>query len=326
MTAVDPLDLDRWPVNFTANHDYWGSSREDPCPCGSGRRADTCHVDPATGRWQTPSYEPLLDDAPTGFAHPSCYAGVVRDCSSKLSKEHWLSAGLLREAAEGKPLRVSGMPWQDGGEHLLTEASMGANVLCERHNRALSRLDSSVGRVFQTLRHYQSDLARQPDPHGDEFALSSGEELERWMLKLLWGGYVAKAFSQGGTPNRMRSNSYLSMLADYLFRDGSLAAGSGLHLEGQPGAEISAAAEIAIDTRVDEGGGPWDGSVEFGVVRISFTFGASAQHPDTQAVRHPQGVFLSDNLHTAQKTLALGWDGESSNPVTLTLLRGGDRG
>jgi hypothetical protein len=188
------------PVGFTPPG-HWGPSHDEPCPCGSGVLAGECHAHRSSGRWRLPPYTPLLTDGRTGFAHNGCYASIANDCSTKLSNEHWLSKGVLLEAGDGQPLRFRGLSWQQAGSEVQIPARrMGSNILCSRHNTALSRLDTTAVRVFRALRRYQRDLRTKPDPHGDEFFLASGEELERWLLKLFWGATEAGVLGPTGQP------------------------------------------------------------------------------------------------------------------------------
>jgi hypothetical protein len=107
--------------------------------------------------------------------------------------------------------------------------------------------------VFKTLDHYQIDFRTQPDPHGSEFDLYSGEEIERWLLKLLWGGAAAGVLGRGGQPvNDLRTTADRNMLAEYLFRDGSLPRGWGLYVSAQTDVDLRTEADVAVVT----GSGP----------------------------------------------------------------------
>ena len=183
-----------------------------------------------------PLSAPLITGARTGYSHPGCYAAIADDCSSKLSNEHWLSANIIDAAGAGRAVSVSGMPWQEGKQHKLSAKSLGSNVLCEGHNQGLSPLDTLAGEIFRVVHHYQADLLAPVDPHGNEFAFYSGDYLERWMLKLYWGGVAAGTLGRPGA--RIRSlplTADLRRLADFLFRDAHLPDGWGLHLAARPG-------------------------------------------------------------------------------------------
>jgi len=139
MAVMREVPVYGWPKPFRPSHLHWGPQGDELCPCGSRRRARSCHLAP-DGWWLTPSAPPLLGDERTGYRHPGCYASTSSDCSSRLSREHWLSASVLNAFA---PITVSGMPWQHGSQHTLPVRNLGAKVLCERHNKALSPLASS---------------------------------------------------------------------------------------------------------------------------------------------------------------------------------------
>ena len=179
------------PVPFNDHPHVWGPSHDEPCPCGSTRLAGDCHVNRSTERWQLPPYTPLLTDKPTDKAHPLCFVAFTNDCSERISKEHWLSEGILRLFGNGKTVRIGGLAWQEHESEERPFAALGANILCSRHNSALSRLDQTATQIQTTLERYQLSQLQHPDPHGNEFDLHSGEELERWLLKLIWGATAA---------------------------------------------------------------------------------------------------------------------------------------
>jgi hypothetical protein len=181
LMAAREMPVTGWPKRFRPDPDFWGPNGEDHCPCGSMRRANRCHSD-RNGGWQLQPSSPLITGARTGYSHPKCYASSAGDCSQKLSNAHWLSANIIESAGGGKPVLVSGMPWQAGAEHQLRAESLVSNIPWERHNRALSPLDSAAGETFRVLRRYQDDLAEVADPHGHEFAVFPGDLLERWLI------------------------------------------------------------------------------------------------------------------------------------------------
>lgn len=190
------------PVQFENAGREWGPSYDKPCPCGSGVPAAGCHAARATGRWFLPPYTPLLTDAPTCYRHDRCYAGFTSDCSTRISKEHWLSAGILRLFGEGKTVRVGGLPWLKGPAQDVSIKNLSSNILCERHNSALARLDRTATQVSAVLDRYRLDHMRRPDMRESEFDLHSGEELERWLLKLIWGAGAANSQLAGNVQER----------------------------------------------------------------------------------------------------------------------------
>jgi hypothetical protein len=117
----------------------------------------------------------------TGYRHPSCYANDDSNCSTKISKEHFLSAALLRRLQQNKKVKVAGLSWQEPKTFgLFPIGSLGANILCRDHNGALSSLDDSI------LRFVDAIHAIDQEPHSRRECFS-GADIERWMLKYLVG-------------------------------------------------------------------------------------------------------------------------------------------
>jgi hypothetical protein len=71
-------------------------------------------------------------------------------------------------------------------------------------------------------RYYLVQL-REPDRHVSEFALVSGDDIERWLLKLVWGRLVAA----NDIPALLEGVRTRKTLLKYLFRDGRLPKGGG---------------------------------------------------------------------------------------------------
>jgi hypothetical protein len=70
-----------------------------------------------------------------------------------MSGEHLFSEVMLNllTGADGKVIRT-GYPWQAEGQvQSLPPATCKANVLCKRHNNALSPLDSTAGAFLNGL-------------------------------------------------------------------------------------------------------------------------------------------------------------------------------
>ncbi|MGW4983594.1 YecA family protein [Streptomyces mirabilis] len=314
----DPTALPDWPRPFQhLDYEYGGPKRKDPCPCGSGRTTRRCHADRADGRWKAPAASPLLNDAPTGYQHPKCFAAPSRDCSARISAEHWLSEGIYRQFADGGLVTVLGMPWQNGRTSKLPPKVLAANILCERHNNALSPLDRTVGNLFRILRHFQDDQRRDHDPHGHETAIIAGADLERWLLKLLWGGLSANAFSiDGKRPSGLRAAADPEQLLAYLFRNGSLPTGWGFYMAGHPDKPFSAEGEVAVRP-VSHDGEFWGVGVEFGAIGLRFGLGTPDGSPP-YVVHHPLQIDLTHRTRPERKVLALAWDDEHGPPVTVT--------
>ncbi len=183
---------------------------------------------------------------------------------------------------------------------------------------ALNKIDSTAVQVFRTLDHYQNDQANQPDVHGSEFELLSGEQLERWLLKLVWGGAVGGALSA----SKLRTGVDQNMLADYLFRDQKLPEGWGLGVAFQPGQGRRASGQIEITTGVGDDGTLWSAAVSMRVVTFNFGLGNQTANRGWEFQHRPQGIVLKSLLDHAGKALALGWDQKKpGKPVVYTYQR-----
>jgi len=83
------------------------------CPCESGLKSTDCCLLPDGGWYKNPT--PFTPHPPqTGFSHPDCYLFHTKDCSTKMSDEHYVSETVLK--AVDDVLKVSGVPWLKPGE------------------------------------------------------------------------------------------------------------------------------------------------------------------------------------------------------------------
>jgi hypothetical protein len=92
-------------------------------------------------------------------------------------------------------IEFGGLPWKEPGE-LATYGigSLVSNILCKRHNEALSPLDAAAGRTFRIIQEICEDISpanKSLSRHGKWF-LVSGEAMELWGLKTLFGLYHSK--------------------------------------------------------------------------------------------------------------------------------------
>ncbi|MGO8962600.1 hypothetical protein [Mycobacterium sp.] len=285
-----------------------GPADDEPCPCGSARVTAECHFNPQTHRWQLPAFTPLLSGARTESSVSGCFAAFTNDCQGTLSNEHWLSNGILVEAGDGKVVRIGGLPWQGEGRiDELPPRRLGSNILCERHNHALSPLDAVAGNAFRVLDKFFLDQISREDIGGNELDLLSGEHLERWLLKMMWGATAAFP-----TVPRLRANIDQTILADYLFRDGQRPADWGLYVKGlrtgrpsDPGQSLTVGLE-----NID--GEMWGGSVRIGGVELYFSFGRLTGGGGATVAYRPSALFLDRTGTENCKVVALSWDRDTA--------------
>ena len=160
-----------------------GDARNDPCACGSGRKAKRCCL--VDGHWVKQPVRVLPESPATGHSNPSCYLARFRDCSTKISREHYFSSGILSLISEeiGGNIAATGLAWVERAPQDAVPAdAFNAKVLCDRHNSGLGPLDDAATKLYRAI----CDLhLGWPDTAGR--FLMSGHDLERWMLKVTIG-------------------------------------------------------------------------------------------------------------------------------------------
>lgn len=193
----------------------------DKCSCGSGRFVSDCCMKSCG------NLLPTTSDGAT--PHDKCYARQLGDCCSKISGEHWISANVLKCIEPHAPITIGGLPWQlPGTTQELSAESLQSNVLCRRHNQALSPLDTVGGRFFRSWPHIPIHPAGNQPLH-----LFDGHDIERWMLKLLCGAVASGVIE----PRAGRLHGWQPPLPwlQHLYYGAELPAPLGLYLCQRPG-------------------------------------------------------------------------------------------
>jgi hypothetical protein len=154
----------------------------DLCPCQSGKKAKFCCWI-SKGRWnKAPALVQVRPIPVEDCANPKCYASLTNKCSTKITREHFISHNILKELVYDRGVKITGLPWIDYETwELLPTESLASKILCENHNQALSDLDAQMGRFFRTILDFDEDFNR--DAPKEELAVFSGEDIEKWMLK-----------------------------------------------------------------------------------------------------------------------------------------------
>lgn len=159
-----------------------------PCPCGHGQPYRRCCEGAARAAERRPP------GTQTGYRHENCYARQLGDCSQGISKEHPLSAAVLRRLTVGGTVRVRDFAFQDAGDvKHLAPASLAPAVLCERHNSALSQLDEAGTEFFVRM----ESVVRSASGGGalKSRELFNGPDIERWLLKMT-AGHIAGGWAK----------------------------------------------------------------------------------------------------------------------------------
>jgi hypothetical protein len=169
--------------------------RNDPCPCGRAVKAKRCCLE-SNGHLKKRSGVVTPPGPRTGYSHPKCFARGDGNCCDTITGEHYISKTLLRQVEKDGTAKIAGLKWQVPQQwNIIFISRLIANMLCKRHNNALSPLDEAIGYFFQALQDYDNSTHPSVKDPKDELRLFAGEDLERWMLKCLLGLTFSKNFS-----------------------------------------------------------------------------------------------------------------------------------
>lgn len=114
----------------------------------------------------------------TGPVTQGCYAAELRDCDrGPPTREHYISENLLERF--GNSFTIEGTPWAASPKKV-GPGALTARIVCERHNNALSSIDTTIGVLYDAL------LGALHGRHVGELDFD-GEGLERWAMKLMFG-------------------------------------------------------------------------------------------------------------------------------------------
>jgi hypothetical protein len=160
---------------------------KDMCPCESGKLIKDCCLRPS---WILRP-KPFIPKPPlpkTGIKNPKCYATELADCSGKISGEHYVSHSILKVLSDdGVHIDVEGLSWLNGEKKKLPAKRLESNILCTRHNEALSGLDNIAKRFFLSIQRIDKEYAIDINENTDRVFLFNGHDIERWALKTLCG-------------------------------------------------------------------------------------------------------------------------------------------
>lgn len=186
----------------------------EPCPCGAGAPFGVC-CDAGFGLVAKAPPRLTPPGPSTGFAHPKCFMRATANCSSSISKEHWISQAILRQF--GETISFRGTRWQaaDQFERLSIDA-LASNILCARHNACLAPLDHAAGRAFERLRIASDYAMKKSLRTKPAFVLIDGEALQLWGLKAAMGLFESRTF-RGSDHYTLEPAGALAALTDATF-------------------------------------------------------------------------------------------------------------
>jgi hypothetical protein len=159
--------------------------------------------------------------------------GWTRNCSQMISREHFISKTVL-SILNAESVRISGATWIPTGQSLdLPPTGLQANIVCTRHNSALSPLDTMAGKLFRDVDGIYDNLGRRRLSRRSIWHLFSGEELELWLLKTVLGFFHANVLSQNGR-KIAEAQEIMNPAIEAAYRTGYLADPCGMCRKTQP--------------------------------------------------------------------------------------------
>lgn len=232
----------------------------------------------------------------TNYSHPRCYARASNNCGHTISKEHYISQQVLELWAEDGVISTNMLGSFAGELSRLKLGDLGANILCKRHNEALSGLDDVGGTFGRFIRNVTPQL---------HDAVINGSDLERWFLKIFLGHSVLFYKQQRSIKSWQPSMALLKTLFDKrpLEKDCGLYGFSVQNVR-RPGSGI--ALNYVSDKITLDGIG-----ILFVIEGVPMLFGINPPtippNPHIEAHHHPACFSITEN-HATRK-LFTGWMG-----------------
>lgn len=230
-----------------------------------------------------------------------CFLHGHGQCGGKITGEHYISKTVLDAIGGGGSVQIGGLPWQQPQTlQRIGIASLVANALCEKHNSALSSLDSVAGELFRALDAVDKQPTTLPSVVNVDGAL-----VERWFLKVICGLVAGVGLNTGTVPVK-----WLDLLSGE-----SWPTGWGLCVPTRTGSQVFAK-EFYVETRVKSGSSEI-GAVMFRVAGVHFNllFGVPAD-PVAWGIHRPRGLIFLDG--TTEKRIELAWPFDTEQAVIYT--------
>lgn len=167
----------------------------------------------------------------TNFKHDHCYLSSTGNCSTKITKEHFISRNIL-ERITTSTLKFDRASHFFGGKPTVEigNDAFSAKVLCDAHNSALSPLDDAAGLAFSAIEDLCRDLMRMGEARKPfhSFYVSSGIDIERWMVKV-YSGLVAAGKIRGASGSKVPRDDLHPCLLESLMGSSTLDSPLGLY-------------------------------------------------------------------------------------------------
>ena len=273
------------------------------CPCESGKQVNKCCLRLVKGYWRTSCN---ITPAPpqTNYANPRCFLSLTKDCSEKISGEHYVTAGVLKEI--DCIINLEGVPWIPEGEMKRVPVdSLTANVLCDRHNRAFSPLDRIGIEFFRAVKQY-SVAAYAGNERVSAF---NGRDIERWMLKTLYGLLASRTLQ---VQHGVRIKTDIDMrCVELLYDKVPFSPSRGLFVRTEPGHPVQTKRSLSVSPVTNDAKRTLNG-LRLTIVGFDFLLTTSPVPAESSAFRPGYIVFSSS---TGDKIIHLFWKDPGPHPV-----------
>jgi len=172
---------------------------DDPCPCRSGKLTSECCMEPdGTFRVKFPS--PLPPGPNTGFSHAQCFMRDGSNCSEEISSDPYMAKSVL-DMFSANAIRAN-FVWNDATRTTPVGIdNLTSPIVCNRHNNALAPLDAVATRAFGNIFEATIYVIKKSLATKNVCYAVSGEGLELWVLKLLFGARAAMVAANGDALN-----------------------------------------------------------------------------------------------------------------------------
>ena len=168
---------------------------DDPCPCRSGLVTRECCMEP-DGTFRVKFGTPLPSGPITEFSHVHCFMRESNNCSVDMSADPYMAKGVLDMFSAGA-IRAN-FVWSDVARTTpVVLENLTSRLLCTRHNHALAPLDAVATRGFGSIFEATLYVIKKSLATKNICYAASGEGLELWVLKLLFGAHSALAADRG---------------------------------------------------------------------------------------------------------------------------------
>lgn len=231
-----------------------------------------------------------------------CYAVDLGDCAGPLSREHWISKGILELATNDDGfVQLNHGPTLDNPQP--PKVVNAPKILCEHHNSALSPVDAEAIRLASAMQSFNRGVLDEQRHSFD------GKLIVRWQFKNLLG-FLAQNGAEngpGGAAQRVQRLRWLFGLAplppDVCF-------GVPLKLE-VPQQIIDAAGGVpafVVQSKVSPAGYPLGQETLFYPLRLVFLLNPPSMSADLRF--KPASIRFESRAHDRALELTFSWGGD----------------